>query len=391
MTPIQLQGTPFISKLQKVALGAIVVGALGLAVAFATDSDHTRLLADYLIGFIYFAGIAVTAMFFSALQFLVKAGWSTSVRRIAENFAGFVPYLIIGMIPIYLFKGELFHWVHEVASDPIISGKAPFLNTTFFGIRLALYCGLWYYMYRFIVGNSKKQDTATDYSPTYKNLKRAAPFVVLYAFTITFASFDLLMSLEPHWYSTIFGVYFFAGNFVATLSLICIYMINLYKGGYLKNYVTLEHFHDIGKFMFAFTIFWTYIAFSQYFLIWYGNIPEETIYYVKRLQGGWELFGWGSIFLHFIVPFLMLLRQDVKRRLPVMMAGACLLLLAHFIDLCWIVLPVFSKTLIFGYQEITAWLFFFGLFTYIVAKQFASNNLIPVNDPYIKESIELVS
>jgi hypothetical protein len=391
MTPIQLQGTPFIAKLQKVALAAIIIGAVGFAVAFATGADHTRLLADYLIGFVYFAGIAVTAMFFSALQFLVKAGWSASIRRIAENFAGFVPFIIIGMIPIFLFRADLFHWVHEVALDPILAKKAKFLNETFFGIRLVLYCALWFLMYRFIVGNSKKQDTATDYSPTYKNLKRAAPFVILYALTITFAGFDLLMSLEPHWYSTIFGVYFFAGNFVATLSLICIFTINLYKSGHLKGYVTLEHFHDIGKFMFAFTIFWTYIAFSQYFLIWYANMPEETIYYVTRLNGGWEYFGWGSIFLHFIIPFLTLLRQDVKRRLPIMMFAACLLLFAHFIDLSWIVLPAFSKTFRFDYPEISAWLLFFGLFMYVAAKQFATNNLIPVNDPYIKESIELVS
>lgn len=391
MTPIQLQGTPFLSKLQKVAIISVIAGAIGLAAAFATDSDHTRLLADYLIGFVYFAGIAVTAMFFSALQFLVKAGWSASIRRIAENFAGFVPFIIIGLIPVFLFKGELYHWVHEIAHDPILSKKAPFLNETFFGIRLLLYCGLWFLMYRYIVGNSKKQDTATDYNPTYKNLKRAAPFVVLYALTITFAAFDLLMSLEPHWFSTIFGVYFFAGNFVATLSLVCIFAINLHKAGHLKGYVTLEHFHDIGKFMFAFTIFWTYIAFSQYFLIWYANMPEETIYYVKRLQGGWEIFGWGSILLHFVVPFLTLLRQDVKRRLPIMMFASCLLLFAHFIDLCWIVLPVFSDEFRFGYPEIAAWLFFFGLFMYVVARQFGANSLIPVNDPYLKESIELVS
>lgn len=390
MTPIQLQGTPFISKLQKVAIASIVIGAVGFAAAFAME-DHTRVLADYLIGFVFFAGIAVTAMFFSALQYLVRAGWSASVRRIAENFAGFVPFLIIGMIPIFIFRGELFSWVHALETHPESVKNAPFLNNTFFGLRLLFYCLLWFFMYRFIIGNSKKQDTASDYSPTYKNLKRAAPFVILYAVTITFAAFDLLMSLQPHWYSTIFGIYFFAGNFVATLSLICIFMINLYKAGHLKGYVTLEHFHDIGKFMFAFTIFWTYIAFSQYFLIWYANMPEETIYYSTRLQGGWELFGWGSIFLHFVVPFLTLLRQDIKRRLPIMMFAACLLLFAHFIDLCWIVLPVFSSTLRFSYPEVSAWLLFFGLFMFVVARQFGANNLIAINDPYIRESVELVS
>lgn len=391
MTPIQLQGTPFISKLQKLSIGSILVGGIAFAAAFAMGVDHTRLLADYLIGFVFFAGISVTAMFFSALQYLVRAGWSASVRRIAENFAGFVPFIIIGMIPIFVFRGELYSWVHALQDHPESVKNAPFLNNTFFGIRLVLYCALWFLMYRYIVGNSKKQDTASDYSPTYKNLKRAAPFVILYAVTITFAAFDLLMSLQPHWYSTIFGVYFFAGNFVATLSLICIFMINLYNAGHLKGYVTLEHFHDIGKFMFAFTIFWTYIAFSQYFLIWYANMPEETIYYTIRLSGGWELLGWGSIVLHFVVPFLTLLRQDIKRRLPIMMFAACLLLFAHFIDLCWIVLPVFSPTITLGVSEFASLILFFGLFMFVVARQFASNNLIAINDPYIKESVEMVS
>lgn len=391
MNSNSLQGSPFVSKLQKVALAAIVIGAIGFAASFAMGADHQRLLADYLIGFIYFAGIGVTAMFFSALQYLARAGWSASLRRIAENFTGFVPFIVIGLIPIFLFRGEIFHWIHEIHTDQILMRKGWFMNETFFGIRLVLYCALWYLMYVYIIGNSKKQDTASDYSPTYKNLKRAAPFVILYAVTITFAGFDLLMSLEPHWYSTIFGVYFFAGNFVATLSLLCIFTINLYKSGHLKGYVTLEHFHDIGKLMFAFTIFWTYIAFSQYFLIWYANMPEETIYYTKRLQGGWEYFGWGSIFLHFLVPFLTLLRQDVKRRLPIMMFAACLLLFAHFIDLCWIVLPVFSETLRFGIPEVSAWVLTFGAFMFVAARQFSTNNLIAKNDPYIKESIEMVS
>ncbi|MFN9955712.1 MAG: hypothetical protein ACK55I_21655, partial [bacterium] len=170
-------------------------------------------------------------------------------------------------------------------------------------------------MHRFIIGNSIKQDSSgSDITPTRKNWKRAAPFVLLYAITITFAAFDLLMSLEPHWFSTIWGVYSFAGHFVSALSIVAITVVVLYNNGHLREYITAEHFHDLGKLMFAFSVFWAYIAFSQYFIIWYANLPEETIYFTHRLSHGWQYFGYVLIATHFVVPFMVLLRQDVKRK-----------------------------------------------------------------------------
>lgn len=410
MSNVNLGSTPIINNLQRYGLILLIVGAVGLAAAYFT-SPVERFMADYILGFWYFAGISVTMIFFSALQYLVRAGWSTAVRRIAENFTGMVPFIAIAFVPIVLnmfSHHSVYEWTHESAkTDHILQSKAPYLNMNFFMIRLALYALLWFGMSRFIIGNSVKQDTAgSDMTPTKKNWKRAAPAVVAYALTITFCSFDLLMSLEPHWFSTIWGVYTFAGHFVASLAIIAIMTVVLYRAGYLHEYITREHFHDMGKLMFAFTVFWTYIAFSQYFIIWYANIPEETIYFAFREQGGWQYFGWALMIMHFLVPFMVLLRQDVKRKTTILVVAAIIILISHFIDLSWIILPAAQKVMVgaqqhaagqphmlpqgimFGWQEFTGWLFFAGAFMFLGARNFKRRAAVAYNDPLIHEATE---
>jgi hypothetical protein len=389
----------FVQKLQRFGLIALALGALGIIGTALTDTQ--RFFAVYLYGFIFFAGISVVAMFFSTLQFLVQAGWSALVRRVPEFFAGFVPFIVIGIIPILAdvwFGHKLYHWTHHGVYDPkspefnaVLASKQGYLNPTFFTIRVVLYCVIWFLMYRFIVGNSFKQDASTtDYSPTRKNLKRAAPFVLLFALSFTFAGFDLVMSLDPHWFSTMFGVYFFAGTFVSTLSLIAIFVVNLRQEGKLKG-ITDEHYHDIGKFMFAFTVFWTYITFSQFFLIWYGNLPEEMLFFITRFQGGWEWVGYTIVFGHFVIPFCVLLTQENKRNPKVLVGIGTWILCMHAVDLAFIIFPNFSETFRYGWQELSGLLFFGGLFFFIVSRQFKDKAIIPVNDAFIKESYELIS
>ena len=313
------------------------------------------------------------------------------MRRIPEMMGWFAQFSIVILLPILLFRNTFFHGIEDIPS------KAPYTNTPFFIVRVIGYCLFWFWMHRYIVGNSIKQDDASDYAPTVKNYKRSALFVLGYALTITFAAFDLMMALEPHWFSTIFGLYYFAGNFVATLSVLALLVMSVMNTGELKGFINKEHMHDLGKLMFAFTIFWTYIHFSQYFLIWYSNLPEETFYYIDRTKDGWEIMGWSSLVLHFIVPFALLLRQDVKRNQLVMKAAACILLFAHFIDLSWIIIPGYRHHGIphFDVFALIAAggmvLLFMGILLFFTAKRMNAVSGVAHNDPYIRESVEYYS
>ncbi|NQW30077.1 MAG: hypothetical protein HQ472_06150 [Ignavibacteria bacterium] len=399
MTSVNLGSTPLIAKMQKVGFALIVLGALGLAAVFITGGQE-RFFADYLLGFWFFTGISVTMLFFSALQYLTRAGWSVSVRRTAENFTGMVPYVALFAAPIIynLFSHHsIYEWSHEsAATDHLLVAKSGYLNTTFFIVRIGIYCLLWFGMLRFLVGNSVKQDSnASDITPTRKNWKRAAPWVIVYALSITFCSFDLLMSLEPHWFSTMWGVYTFAGHFVASISVLALMTIWLYKAGLLRQYITSEQFHDLGKLMFAFSSFWAYIAFSQYFIIWYANLPEETIYFEFRMHNQWEIWGYILIVSHFVAPFIVLLRQDVKRKMNFLIAGAVIVLFSHFVDLAWIIIPAVSKVaaansgeqFTMGWQELTGWLFFAGVFLLLAVQNYKKRSAVPIGDPLLQESV----
>jgi len=404
MQSLNLSGSPIAGKLQTIAFGMMALGVALTSLA-VTMGGMQHFFAVWTLGFGYVLGITITMMFFSGLQFLIRAGWSASVRRLPELFASYVPIIIFGFIPVIvgLFSGELFPWfdpAHWKAGEMaladhqihVVHTKDAYLNQNFFIARIVLYVAIWMLMYLFIIKGSLKQDSSnTDYSPTKRNFKIAAPFLIMYALTITFAGVDILMSLSPTWFSTMFGVYYFAGNWVSALSLIAIVMVMLHRAGHLKGFVTHEHYHDIGKLMFAFTVFWAYIAFCQYMLIWYSNIPEETEFFIHRVHGGWEILGWTSLIIHFVVPFLLLIRQDFKRKGNVLIIGGIIMLIANFLDLCWVVLPVFSSKFSMNGTEFGPALLLFGglLFTFVRSAQ--KNNIVALNDPYLHESIELIS
>ena len=216
----------------------------------------------------------------------------------------------------------------------------------------------------------------------------AAGGTLLFALTVTFAAFDLLMSLYPHWYSTIFGVYFFAGSFVAFFALTALLIMALHRVGKLRNIVTTEHFHDLGKLMFAFTVFWAYVAFSQYMLMWYGNLPEETIWYEVRQEGFWR--GWSVLLLvgHFFAPFLFIMSRYQKRRAPVLAGAAAWMLLMHWVDLYYLTMPGHRPTESpFVLTDITLFLLMAGLFAAFVFYRLGKVTLIPTGDPRLSESL----
>jgi hypothetical protein len=357
--------------------------------------DAPQFYFAYLVGWTFCLSIALGALFFVVIQHLTRARWSVVVRRSAESLAAAIPLLALLSIPIFIGMHDLFHWTHAELHDPthpeydaLIAGKSAYLNTPFFIIRFVIYFGLWsiisYRTYRLSV----LQDVAPDPLIPAQLRKVSAWGLPVLAVTATFASFDLLMSLDPHWFSTIFGVYFFAGAMWATFAILVLVNLAFQRGNVgLVNVVTTEHYHDLGKFMFGFTVFWAYIAFSQYMLIWYGNIPEETLWYRHRLEYGWEYNSLALLVMHFIIPFLILLPRSTKRSVPVLAVMGVWFLIMHWFDLHWLALPVLHHDAMFHWLDFTAWLGLFGLFVGAFLFRLARHSLIPRNDPYLSESL----
>jgi len=328
-------------------MGLLAVGAILTAAGFFT-SGHGYL--SYLVGYMGVLGICLCALFFTMIQHITRAGWSVSVRRLAENVAGTLPFMLLLFIPIIVsFGGDhgiYSHWTDKwnlTASDPgydgVIAGKSSYLNPTFFFIRVGIYFAIWIGLATFFRRNSIKQDETGDPAISMKLSRVAAPGLLLFALSITFAAFDWIMSIDPHWFSTIFGITYFAGGFMSFLAFTILMCKWLNKKGYYKEAVNTEHYHDLGKLMFSFMVFWTYTNFSQYMLIWYANLPEETGWFSHRAIHGWGAVGTILIIGHFLFPFVFLLSRNVKRSGTLLPIGAILLLLVHCMDMQFLILP----------------------------------------------------
>ncbi len=378
-------------SLQK--LGFILVGiGLGLgAVSFFVDSTYA--LFNYLLSFVFIVSIAIGALLLVALEYVTGADWSVPIRRVSEAFAGLIPILIILAIPLLLNMGQLFHWTHtdEVAKDKILSAKSPYLNTTFFIIRVLVVFGLWSLFYFLIIRNSRKQDTTKDQNLTTKNIRYSAIFIPVFAITITITAIDWIMSLEPHWFSTIFGVYYFSGSVLAGLSVVTFAVILLREKGYLHPAMVDDHYFSLGALLFAFINFWAYIAFSQYLLIWYANLPEETFWFLSRWEGGWVVVSLSLVVVHFIVPYAVLLSQPAKMDPKKLKFISIWILFAHFLDCFWLVMPnmhtenfnILSVVLQFAFP--TAVIGALILVLYYSSKK---TNLVPVGDPKLERGLK---
>lgn len=373
----------------KTALAALAcVGGVLLALGFMVDRE--RAWHAYLVSFFYFTCLAMGGLFFTAIQHMASAGWSVNIRRFAEALTAFIPYLIVLGLPIVFFAGkDLYLWLdaEKVAADPILMGKAAYLNKTFFAIRFVLFVGVWAFFAKKIVGFSLQQDNDGKDEWTSQALKWSVIFALVFALSFSFFSVDFLMSLEPHWFSTIFGVYCFAGMFQSTLALLCLISLFVIHKGWARGLVTIEHVHDLAKYTKAFTVFWAYIAFSQFMLIWYANLPEETIFYLHRSHGGWLFISVGLIVFRFVVPFLALLPRWAKRT-PSHLASVCVLILVmQYVDLYWLVYPNYSNEFVaFSWMEIGAFVGFLGGFGLVVTQFLAKYNLLPIKDPRRSES-----
>ncbi|RLE25998.1 MAG: quinol:cytochrome C oxidoreductase [Acidobacteria bacterium] len=363
-------------------------GAIGLALG--SDGGMHRLAETYLVSFAYFLSLALGALFFVLLQHLTHAGWSVVVRRLAEALSVNVILMAVLVIPVLLNMEHLYHWAHPGAADhdAILAGKTPFLNPQFFTIRLVVYFAIWSLLAWFFFSNSRKQDSTADPKFTRRMEALSAPGMILFALSLNFAAFDLLMSVNPHWFSTIFGVYFFAGSVVVIMATLVILAAYLQRQGRLQGIVTVEHYHDLGKLLFGFVVFWAYIAFSQYMLYWYGNIPEETVWYLTRQTGNWTGISVALLFGHFVIPFLALVSRFPKRRPRLLVLAALWMLAMHWLDLYYLVGPEFHpEGASIGLMDILCFLGMGGLFFLVLAWRLRKIALVPVGDPRLAESL----
>ena len=375
----------------------IFLGLVLLIVNFVLGSSSKEFYFSYLTSYFFWLSILLGGIFFTLVHHGFSATWSTVIRRVMENTIVLIPIFTVLFFPIIYGMEKLFKWLpnhyywltHNFESDHLIQQKLAFLNEESFLIRAILYFLLWNVITISLYKMSIKHDETNDHSILKKmNLFSMSPLGVLFFVSLTFAGFDWLMSLDPHWYSTMFGVYIFAGSFLVFLAFLTFTLIRLQDQGYLTGIVSQEHYHDLGKYLFAFTVFYCYIAGAQFYFIWYSNIPEETIWYLHRWVGSWKVASVMLIVGKFVIPFFTLVFRASKRNTKLLKFMTLWIIAIHYLDIHWIVMPTLHHHDVhLGLYDLMTMigfgLIFTGSFKYIMSK----NALIPINDPELKNAI----
>jgi len=368
-------------------LGAGILGILLCAIAYF--QSHQSFFVSYLTAFSFFLAISLGALFFTMVQHLARAGWSTTVRRTSENLASNLFPMILLFIPLLLGITSLFQWTNPAirATDHLIRAKSAYLNVPFFLIRTGVYLVIWASLGTWFLRTSRRQDASRDPLLSIKMSNRSTVGLILFGVTSTFYAFDWIMSIDAHWFSTMFGVYFFAGSVVAFYCTMIIVVTWLRSTGHVQKSVSTEHYHDMGKLLFGHNIFWTYIGFSQFMLIWYANVPEETLFFLHR-AGGWKFISLMLPWCHFAVPFVFLMSHNLKRKPWLLATGAAWLLIMCYIDIYWLIQPYFyHHGPHFGISDIGALLTVGGFYLFFLVHTMRQAPLIPVGDPRLQMSL----
>jgi hypothetical protein len=393
-------------KMKTWSMALIAIGVLALIIGFITkgtgsdEHEKTIFWGTLMYNSLFFMLICNASMFFICATTLAMGGWQTVFRRVPEAISTMVPIFgsITFVVLIYIVfidhNHHIYHWLSEdAAKDPILKGKLGFLNPTFFLIWTTLAIGLWIVLGARMRKLSTEADEGallgdTGQSFIWRNTVTASLFIVWFALTVgSTVPWLWMMSIDAHWYSTMYSWYTFASSFVSGVALIGLWVIYLKNKGYLE-YTNEEHLHDIGKFVFAFSIFWTYLWFAQYMLIWYANIPEETVYFKHRVQGPYKGIFFLNIIINFVCPILILMKRSAKRNYALMTFMSVLILFGHWIDFFQMVMGSLSKDHVtLGWLDFGIAALFIGLMIFFVGKALAKKPLVPKYHPYLKESI----
>ncbi len=351
---------------------------------------------------VFFTGMGLIGLFFVAIQYAAQAGWSTPIKRIPLAMGQWIPISGILMLGLwFLVKGDVFHWTHHdlyavKGGDQALIKKSPYFFwplhaggfPLFYIFRMVLFFGLWYWFYTVIKKKMLAEDIEGGTSNWLGARKFSAIFLVFFGYSSSVAAWDWVMSIDPHWFSTMFGWYVFASWWVAGLAMITLIVVNLKEQGYLKM-VNANHLHDLGKFIFAFSIFWTYIWFSQFMLIYYANIPEETVYFIQRIKNApYSWIFYLNLILNFVLPFLLLMTRDAKRHMSMLKVVCPIVIVGHWFDFYNMVTPgVMQYDGGLGFLEIGLAFIFCAAFLLVTLSALSKMPLVAKNDPMMEESL----
>jgi hypothetical protein len=368
---------------------AAVLGTLGVALAWILIARE-RFWANWVLWQVLLVTVALGALFLVALEHLVGARWSVPIRRVPERVAGLL-WLAAPATLVALFSlPVLFHrWSGaEAAQDPVVSGKAAWLNIPFFSVRVLLCLAAWLVSYAVLVRGSLRQDATRDARFNLRARRFAPAFMVAFAITVTLVAFDWIASIEPAWYSDVFGVYLFAGSFLAGLAATTLAVLRQKGVGRLAR-ITGGHVYNLGALMFAFTVFWGYIGFAQFMLMWYADLPEEVFWYRERTLGSWLGVVLVLVVARFFVPFFALITADAKSDPVRLRWVAVLMLFGHWVDLYWLVFPSLGGAVAVSWPEIAFALLFGGAAVVWLRRALDRGEAMPVGDPFLPEALEI--
>ncbi|AKJ01776.1 quinol:cytochrome c oxidoreductase quinone-binding subunit 2 [Archangium gephyra] len=374
-------------NIRGVCMGVAALGLSALGAGLALSP--TRGFSSLLINGFFFLTLALGGAVFLALNSVANAGWYTVFKRIPEAFASYVPVGAASLLVVLAGLPSLYLWARPgvMETDHLLHQKAAFLNAPGFAIRMAVMLAIWAFFTWRLRRNSLAQDSEASPRPTRRNVATSAVFLVLFAITFCLASFDWLMSLEPHWFSTIYGLYNIAGMLASSVAAITVAVVLMKRSGLMKE-INTSHLHDLGKLMFGFATLWAYLWFSQFLLIWYSNIPEETVYFIHRMHGGWEPLFYLNLALNWALPFVLLLPKPAKRNPSHLCFVAGVMLAGRWLDLHLMISPAnMPEYAGVGVWDAAGLLGLGALFVLTVTRTMGSVPLIARHDPYLVESL----
>lgn len=377
-----------LDRLQRLAVIAAVLGIIGCVIGGLTSPDS--FFRAYLVGWVYWVGIAVGSLALLMLQHMTGGAWGLIARRHLEAATRTLPYLLILFVPLFFGMSRLYIWTDEelVKNDEILHLKSGYLNENFFFARVLIYFAIWCTLAFLLNRLSARQDSTVDETLISRFKRVSAPGLILYALTMTFASVDWLMSLDPHWFSTMYGVYFLGSMALSALAFLIAVSMFLGRHEPMSHVIQRRHFHDWGKLMLAFTMLWAYFCYSQFLITWAGNLPEEIEWYLHRLSHGWQYVALALVLFHFAMPFALLLSRDLKRNGQMLGRVALFMLFIRLVDLVWQAEPSFHEHApAFYWLYLAAPLAIGGIWLFLFVRELRKRPLLPVNDPYLPEAL----